>query len=397
MTWITCQIGAREDFAVARALDRQGALGLVITDAWVSPGHPLRDRLGRIGERSHPDLASKVWAPTTRAVLREVSDRRAGRSGWQQILHRNAWFQRMAVQRLSRVKNQDVTVFAYSYAGAEIFAYAKTRGWRCVLGQIDPGPVEARMVDALYDVAGQPHEPIPAPYWDHWRRETGLADVIVVNSDWSRQGLIDEGVAPGKIAVLPLATETPLTPAPWTAPVRFDADRPLRLLFLGQVTLRKGIDIALEAMRLLPGLPVQLDVVGPLQIDVPDWAQADGRIRFHGGVPRSAVADAYARADLFLFPTRSDGFGLTQLEAQAAGVPVIASTHCGQVVEHGVNGLILDPLQAKTLAGMLRELVADPAQVAKLRRGTGVDPRFGLDELGEALVALTHPAQKTLS
>lgn len=394
MTWIVCQIGARENFAVARALDRQAALQLVITDAWVAPHHPLRGALGRIGERSHAALAGKVWAPTARAVLRELADRGAKRSGWRQILHRNAWFQRAAIGRLSRVQEKDVTVFAYSYAAAEIFAHAKARGWRTVLGQIDPGPVEARMVDALYAAAGQAREKIPAEYWETWRRETELADTIVVNSDWSRQGLIEKGVAAEKIAVLPLACETTLTPAPWSAPERFDKIRPLRLLFLGQVTLRKGIDLALEAMRSLPDLPLQLDVVGPLQIAIPDWAEADPRIRFHGGVPRSAVAQAYADSDLFLFPTRSDGFGLTQLEAQAAGVPVIASTHCGAVVEDGMNGMLLDPLDAETLAGMLRKLSDDPARVAGLRQGTGLDPRFGLDALGTSLATCGQPKQE---
>ena len=388
MTWIVCQIGAREDYAVARALQGRGVLRQLVTDAWIAPSHPLRGVMGRLGERSHPALAGIVWAPTARAVLRAATDKRMGRTGWAQIMQRNDWFQRVAVRHLSRIDSTDVTVFAYSYAAAGILALAKDRGWHSILGQIDPGPVEARMVDALYAETGDAHTPIPDTYWDTWRQETQLADTILVNSDWARQGLVAEGVANDKIAVLPLASDTTLRPAASTPPAEFNDDRPLRLLFLGQVTLRKGIDIALSAMRHLPDLPLRLDVVGPLQCTIPDGARQDKRIRFHGAVPRSAVAEAYARADVFLFPTRSDGFGLTQLEAQAAGVPVIASTRCGTVVADGVNGLILDPLDAATLADLLRGLVENPARVARLRQGTGVDPRFGLDRLGASLLAL---------
>ncbi len=393
MTWTVCQLGARENYAVARALERQGVLDSLITDIWTPPTFPARRALGRIGERSHPQLAKKVWAPTVNAIAREFLDKSAKRTGWLKILDRNAWFQRMAADRLACVPQKEMTVFAYSYAAADIFALAKQKGWRTVLGQIDPGPVEARMVEALYAKAAQPHVPIPKIYWENWWRETELADTIVVNSDWSREGLIEEGVAADKIAVVPLATETEMTPVPWTVPSRFESVRPLKLLFLGQVTLRKGIDIALKALRRLPELPLQLDVVGPLQITVPEWSRADERIRFHGRVARSAVADAYAKADLFLFPTRSDGFGLTQLEAQAAGVPVIASRHCGRVVENGVNGLIVDPLDADTLADVLRSLVEDPNLVSTLRQGTGLAPQHSLDGLGEALLA----AQKHVS
>lgn len=391
-SWFVCQIGARENFGVARALARKGALAELVTDVWCGPGHPLRMALGRIGERTHPELPSSlVWAHTGRAVLRELADRRAGRTGWRQIMHRNAWFQRMAVRRLKRLRPDGrVILFAYSYAAAEILALAKARGWTTVLGQVDPGPVEARLVDRLYEDAGQAdvHASIPAEYWTNWQRETALADVIVVNSEWSRQGLLAEGVPAEKIAVLPLALEATLSPRPRSTPARFDAERPLRLLFLGQVTLRKGIDLALEAMRRRPDAPLRLDVVGPLQIAIPDWAGRDPRIIFHRGVSRSAVAEFYAQADLFLFPTRSDGFGLTQLEALSAGVPVIASDRCGAVVEDGRTGVVVRDLDAESFACVLERFVRDPARLAALRGSARLDPRFDLDTLGERLLAL---------
>lgn len=346
---------------------------------------------GRLAERFHPELAgARVTAPTGRAVLREMRDRLAGRRGWTQIMDRNAWFQRVAAREVARAPEAEGTVFAYSYAAAGILEAAKARGWRTVLGQMDPGPVEARLVEGLYRQAGQAgaHEAIPAVYWEGWRRETELADVIVVNSDWSRRALVEEGVAAEKIEIIPLAYEPTLAPAPWDAPAAFTPGRPLRLLFLGQVTLRKGIDLVLDAIAHLPGLPLRLDVVGPMQIDVPKAAADDPRIAFHGAIPRSAVGGFYAQADLFLFPTRSDGFGLTQLEALSAGVPVIASENCGTAVEDGINGRILRDLDAETLAAELEALVARPDRLAAWRGAARLDPRFGLDALGARLAEI---------
>lgn len=393
--WIVCQIGARENYAVARALHMRGRLVGLVTDVW--SGHaPLP---GRLAERVHPELrTARVLSLTGPALAREVLDRARGRRGWRQILARNAWFQRAAARRLRPLlQGRRGTVFAYSYAAGDILASARKAGWRTVLGQIDPGPVEARLVDRLYAEAGQggTHEPIPPSYWDAWQQETALADIVLVNSEWSRQALISEGVPEAKIVTVPLAYEPTFAAEPLVSPSRFDADRPLRLLFLGQVTLRKGIDLALEAVRALPGLPLQLDVVGPLQIEVPGWVAEDRRITLHGAVPRSAVGRFYAEADVFLFPTRSDGFGLTQLEALSVNVPVIASDRCGRVVRDGVDGRVLSDLDVAKLAEVLRQLVERPGIVAAWRAAPRLDARFSLDALGAALLNLDDQSQAT--
>ena len=73
---------------------------------------------------------------------------------------------------------------------------------------------------------------------------------------------------------------------------------------------------------------------------IPERFRDASGVHWHG--PRGETAARFYReADVFLFPTLSDGFGLTQLEAQAWRLPVIASRFCGDVVQDGVNGLLL--------------------------------------------------------
>lgn len=362
----------------------------MVTDAWAAPHSAVPDLLPRrLRERWHPELhGAPIRAPSFTSTVRSLKDRLTGRTGWDQVMARNAWFQRTAARELRAIHGGAHTVFSYSYAAGDVFAEAKRREWRTVLGQIDPGPVEARLVADLYEQAGQSHahQPIPEEYWALWRREIELADRIVVNSAWSRESLMAEGVPQDKIAIIPLAHEGTSVAPHRHLPAAFTPERPLRLLFLGQVTLRKGIGAIFEALRLLPEIHLSLDIVGPLQVEVPEAVSSDPRVTIHGPVARSETLAFYESADIFLFPTLSDGFGLTQLEALAAGLPVIASKFCGDVVREGVDGHTLASLEPRELAGLLRDLAADPVRVARLQSGAVVDAqRFGLDAIGRQL------------
>jgi glycosyltransferase involved in cell wall biosynthesis len=386
---VVCQIGARENYAIARSLKRRGLLAGLVTDEWAPPNSVLTAILpSRLQERCHEELADqRVIASTLVSGFRRGRDKILVCSSWAQIMAKNAWFQSVAARRLEAFSDTGYSVFSYSYAAGEIFAKAKQRGWQTVLGQIDPGPIEARLVTDLYEQAGQGHvhEHIPPQYWDLWHREVDLADTIVVNSAWSREALVAEGVPEQKITIIPLAFEGEAKAPREVLPSAFSSERPLRLLFLGQVTLRKGIGVLFDTLRLLEDLPLSLDIVGPIQVEIPRAVSNDQRVTFHGPVARSKTKPFYEHADLFLFPTLSDGFGLTQLEALAAGVPVVASRFCGDVVREGVNGHILPSLDPHDLASIIRALADEPARLSCLQEGAYVEERFGLDAIGRKL------------
>src|ERR1044072_6184873 len=141
-SWICCQLGAREHYAVPRALKLGGLLDELITDVWMR-------RAGRF----HPGLAgARVIAPNISALAFELKASLARENGWKLIACRNQWFQKHAVAQLARNHNGNHTLFAYSYAAKEIFQFARARGWRTVLGQIDPGP-EERIVASLQKIS----------------------------------------------------------------------------------------------------------------------------------------------------------------------------------------------------------------------------------------------------
>jgi glycosyltransferase involved in cell wall biosynthesis len=388
--WICCQLGAREHYAVARAIHRRNMLRLLVTDVWVRPGNLLGRLKPELSGRYHAGLATaEVHARNGANIAFEIRSKFAGLTGWPRIIARNKWFQKVAVERLSRIDPGEgaLVVMAYSYAALDILRLARSRGWRTVLGQIDPGPAEEEIVSKLHDATpgrGSSWVRAPKTYWSEWRRECALADRIVVNSSWSRDALVGEGILADKIRVLPLAYERPRGSIDFRHryPASFDRTRPLRVLFLGQVNLRKGIAPILDAVRLLRDEPVEFAFVGPIQISIPPNRLNGPGVRWLGAVSRQATEEFYRNADVFLLPTFSDGFGLTQLEAQAWKVPVIATAFCGEVVQHGRNGWVLPEITPLSIATVLRELLRDPSRLQAASDHSGLDERFNLANIG---------------
>ena len=235
-------------------------------------------------------------------------------------------------------------------------------------------------------------QPAPPQYWEYWRKECDLADRIVVNSEWSREGLIRGGVPGEKISVVPLAYEPQIDSERLTEPrlqrkypERFTQERPLRVLFLGLINLRKGAARLLEAARILRNEPVEFWMVGPVEISNASTIADVGRVKWFGPVTRNQAAGFYKDADVFILPTLSDGFAITQLEAQAHGLPVIASKNCGKVVENGVNGIILDEPSAACIAAVVHDCMASPDRLEKLAAASQLRDKFTLHALAQRL------------
>jgi hypothetical protein len=363
--WICCQLGAREHYAVARALHCYHALELLLTDTWISPGNPLGNLNPNLRARFHPELAAgNVYASNLRSIGFELRAKLAGLRSWSEMTARNEWFQKVAVTRLSRIGSADTsrTLMAYSYAALAILRLARARGWWTVLGQIDPGPPEERIVAGLHEAdpiyRGQWERP-PPRYWADWREECALADRIVVNSLWSQAALEAEGVPPAKIRVVPCAYHEPKASAVFRRkyPAVFSPVRPLRA--------------------------IEFTFVGPIQLSIPPDLRQDSKVRWIGSVTREDTARFYQEADVFLFPTFSDGFGLTQLEAQAWKLPIIATKFCGDVVEDGRNGWQLPEVTSGAIAATLRRCLADPAGLQELSANSVHTDQFGLPRVGE--------------
>ena len=212
--------------------------------------------------------------------------------------------------------------------------------------------------------------------------------MIVANSRWTA-GLVGEvltelGHRPGPpVRVVPLGTD-PMRFRPGIDPAHFRREHALPagrwLLTVARLQRYKGVDVAIEALRLLGerGHDLHYAVVGdgPARAELEGLARAarvDDRVHFLGPVLEAALPEAYALAEVYLGLTRQtegdvEGFGIALVEAQAAGIPVVAGLGggTGDAVRDGETGLLVDPEDPAAVAVAVDGLLRDPARRAAM-------------------------------
>jgi glycosyltransferase involved in cell wall biosynthesis len=394
---VVAQKSSREHFAIARALHRRGLLALLVAD-WYAPRSRFARLLVNCFPRRFAQRALAAEAPELppevvrglngfglRRRIPEVWSRRMGRP-----LDGYTISGAMFARKVSSMTLPPHNVFfAYSYDSLEALEAEKTRGILTVVDQVDPGAFEHDLVaeesKRWKSYALSEAQP-PAAYFRRNRQEWQVADVIVVNSEWSKQALIRSGAPKDKLEVLPLAYEADAAELPRRA--NHGAGN-FRVIWLGAVCLRKGIQYLVEAAGLLLSHPIEFLVGGRLEISALAIREAPRNMTFFGQVPRSQARTFYQQGDVFVLPTVSDGFAMTQLEALAHGLPVIVTPHCGRVVEDGATGFIVPARDPKALAQALLRFVRDrtlPAKMAPQCRAAA--NAYSIDSQGKQLVAI---------
>jgi glycosyltransferase involved in cell wall biosynthesis len=128
--------------------------------------------------------------------------------------------------------------------------------------------------------------------------------------------------------------------------------------------------------------------VGSQQLTLPSDIVSSRNVRLIGPVSRSETDLYYRQCDLFLLPTFSDGFALTQLEAQLWKLPVIATPYCGEVVVNGWNGWILEEISGTSIAEILNRCIDAPQLLIELSSRSAASQRFSLAEVGHRYLSL---------
>jgi hypothetical protein len=368
-SWIVSQIGARQHYGVPRGFFYKNELRSLYTEVWCRWGRSLLRKGPRsfraLAGRYHPDIPnSKVVSFNFHVIRDELKSRTKQLSIEEQYLEYLRIGRRFAsavARDLSRQKldpDKDV-FFGFNTGCLETFELMKERKIITICDQIDPGEVEEQLVfdESLKWPGWQPQEGrIPQEYWHRMRQEWAAASMVLVNSEWSKQALIKQGVPAEKMFIVPVAYEAEKR----HIPARKNMNGPLVVLWIGSVILRKGIQYLVEAARQLENNPhIRIVVAGPILISKDVVAKAPKNMEFLGRITRDETEDWYRRADVFVLPTLSDGFAITQVEAMAQAMPVITTPNCGEVVTHGVDGLIVPACDAAALADAIVKLDRD--------------------------------------
>ncbi len=301
-------------------LDAPGKLGWLIAKVMKSPsasplgGAELNPR--KVHEFSAPFLMGKIAG--------RLSPSHSGEQ-----LGANRWFDAHVARVLRRSA-------ARLFVGAEScallsFKEAKKQGIRCILDC--PGISAAFLDEQARQAAREFHLNIPpssnsAQMQERKRDELELADRIFCCSELQKNHLVSEGVSVERIRVNPLWTNVGFWGQhadPQTRPAR---SGPLRVLYAGGISLRKGVPYLLEATQKLHR-EVTVTLAGSI---APDMQTLLSRYRVdqtYPYLPKEKLRELFRAHDVLVMPTLGDSFGFVVLEAMAAGLPVIATSHCG--------------------------------------------------------------------
>jgi glycosyltransferase involved in cell wall biosynthesis len=399
---ICIHIGARAHYLLPAALESQNNLEALITDTWISSAF-ARSLLSKAPPRIVKSLskrylkslpAERVYSFTLKFLLLEFYLRFRYKDRWKLILRRNFFFEKYATAIFKKLSSE-CAVLGISYTSLSAFRIAKARGQKTILFQIDPGVKEEQIVINLVSQHQSSFQTTwkraPDRFWADWRNECDVSDVIMVNSEWTKAALIEEGIEEAKLKILPLPFQIEPKHLSFKRehPNCFQMDRPLRLLFLGTLTLRKGIHLVLEAAARLIDHPIEFILVGHNELE--NAALAKPNVTYKGVISRSEVDRFYKHADAFLFPTLSDGFGLTQLEALSWNLPVIASKSCGNVVIDGYNGILLPTCDVDELVSAILKCLNEPAFLQWLSsHGIETVRKFGFEQFAEEITKLAE-------
>jgi glycosyltransferase involved in cell wall biosynthesis len=215
----------------------------------------------------------------------------------------------------------------------------------------------------------------------------GRAAHVVCPSAFMRDLVLSWGVPAERVDVLP-------NPAPHAADASaYDAGAHPVLAFAGRLTAQKDLDVALSAMRELPGVRLLVAGDGPERSRLE--AAAGDNVAFLGALPRAEVLGLLRSADAAILTSAWENFPHGVVEALAVGTPVIATRTGGvaEVVRDGENGLLVEPGDAAAFTSAVHRYLADDALSARLRAAAAPSvARYDADAVYARLEAILREA-----
>ena len=228
------------------------------------------------------------------------------------------------------------------------------------------------------------HHDLPPSVLNSYDMELAEADRILVLSTFQMRTYLERGIAPEKLRLTPLGVNLDIF-----NPSEVKEGRPFTVLFVGQVTQRKGISYLIEAFH-RAALPNSiLRFVGPVVGSDEAWRARAG-LEYLPVQPRWRLPDIYRDADVYVLPSLVEGFAQTALEAMACGVPVIISTNTfgSDVVTDGFDGFVVPIRDPDAIARKLSLLHSDRDLGREMgMRGSETASKWSWEAYGVSVVA----------
>jgi glycosyltransferase involved in cell wall biosynthesis len=235
------------------------------------------------------------------------------------------------------------------------FQTFRAAGPRClkVLHYLNSRPSHHnRYLRELANLPENHREMVPARTTDLVEGEMELADLLLVPSEFVAAQMPEHR---HKVCVLPYGVDAKaFGRAPGGA-----VARTANVLYIGQISYRKGILTLFEAARRLPRLT--FNMIGPV-VSPAILRDPPPNVKYLGKAVHEDIPLAMRSADMFVLPSLEDAYPLVTMEAMAAGSPVIVSANCGtsELISHGHDGFIFRAGDVSELAILIDTLASNP-------------------------------------
>lgn len=379
---LVAQLGARMHYAVPKVLEDAGALERLFSD--YCPTAALCKVLGAIPTVLRTHAVHRALGRIPFGVPREKIHafnsfgleylwRRQFAQGPQEAVETHLWAGRAFCERVLQCGfGGAATVYAYNSAALELIQAARDRGLRtCIEQTIAPLAHEQKLMKA---------ECNRFPGWaslngssESFARlaqreaaEWDATDIIVCGSQFVLEGIKECGGPHEKCVVVPYGVDFQLPPSVGLKGKSYDGTRPLRVLTIGTVGLRKGSQYVLEAAKRLKGV-AEFRIVGTIGVTRDAELELRQHLQLTGPVPRSCIVDHLQWADVFLLPSICEGSATVTYEAIATGLPVICTPNAGSVVQDGLDGFLVPVYQVEPICNRLSRLASDSNLLMEMR------------------------------
>ncbi len=375
----------------AQALNEVGQLDRFITtlrydpESWAQSG---AEKLGRtfgldlksqLKRRTVAELpASKVESHPLGEILRLASSRfdRSGRLTdlvWERA---EPAFDRLVAKR---VRADHTAVYGFEYCSLATFLRARKLGVRVVYDMPAPEP---RFVQGLLNAEIARFPELNTPYHSHTalreerriarrRAEWESADIVIAASRFTRDSFARAGLDTAKVRIVPYGAPPAASPDE-TLRSEAQINGPLRLIWAGSFSIRKGAHYLLDAWRRDGlGAHAQLTVFGSVTVPERLLKPRLENVEFVAPLPRGELMACYGKADALIFPTLCDGFGMVVTEAWSRGLPVITTSNAGaaDLLRSNVNGLLIPAADSAAISSAVNWCLNHRRELRDMREG----------------------------
>lgn len=265
---------------------------------------------------------------------------------------------------LGSARHSDLFLF---YNGAGLRTMRRLRDSRtvCVVEAVNSHVlVQKRIMDEENRRLGLPLTGFPPREVARRVREVEEADAVICPSHFVKDSFVSEGFPPDRVHVVPYGIPPP---EPMETSPRPDGT--FRVLYVGQISPRKGLRYLLDAFTRLRHPKKELVLVGPRsEPSGLEGAPVPEGVRFSGVLKGADLAHAYRDSSVLVLPTLEEGLALVLGESLAHGTPVIATVNSGgaDLFTDGVEGFLVPIRDPEALAQRMQQLADDPALRAQM-------------------------------